>query len=121
MRKYRLVEAVTGRCLLPQVLAAERFLPRLLGLMGKRGLEPGTGLFFPQCSSIHMLFMRFPIDAVYVAGGEVKKVVHRLKPWRISWCPGAEGAIEAAAGWAEQAGLSAGTRIRFEQWAEAQP
>ena len=115
MSKLRLVDRATGRCLLPEVVVAQRFVPRLLGLMGRRSLKPETGLYLPRCSSIHMFFMRFPIDAVYLAGNEVRKIVHGLKPWRISWCRGADGVLEAPAGWARKAELSVGARVRLEQ------
>jgi len=89
MSKLRLVDCATGCCLLPEVVVAQRFVPRLLGLMGRRSLKPETGLYLPRCSSIHMFFMRFPIDAVYLAGNEVRKIVHGLKPMAhfvVPWC-----------------------------------
>jgi len=112
------VDEATGRCLLPEVRAAERFLSRLLGLMGRKALPPGTGLYFPRCSSVHMFFMRFPVDVVYFRGGVVKKIVRALGPWRISWCPGADGVLEAPAGWAQAVSLRPGMRVRLERWAE---
>ena len=36
------------------------------GLMGRRSLPPGDGLWLPASNGIHMMFMRFPIDAVFV-------------------------------------------------------
>jgi len=120
MRKLRLVDADTGRCLLRDVVAAQRLLPRFLGLMGRRGLPAGSGLYLPRCSSIHMFFMRFPIDVVYLADGVVKKVVDGLRPWRISWCPGADSVLEAPAGWARRVGLRTGARLRLEERTEAQ-
>jgi hypothetical protein len=45
---------------------ARTFWSRLLGLMGRAALEPGQGLLIYPESSIHMFFMRFPIDAVFV-------------------------------------------------------
>jgi len=35
------------------------------GLMFRRTLEPGRGLWLNPCNGIHMMFMRFPIDAVF--------------------------------------------------------
>ena len=37
---------------------AETFLPRCLGLMGKRSADPG--LLITRCSSIHTFFMTRP-------------------------------------------------------------
>ncbi len=38
--------------------------------MGRRTLAPGEGLWLPTDASIHMLFMRFAIDAVFLAAAE---------------------------------------------------
>ena len=120
MRTFRLLEAQTGRCLLEKVEAAERLLDRFMGLMGRSGLEPGAGMYLPGCSSIHMFFMRFPIDAVYLdRQNRVRKIVRRLKPWRLSCCLRAHSVIEAAAGWADEVGLAKGTQLAFEPCKEA--
>ena len=116
MRRLRVVEAGSRRCLLPEVQAADRFLARLLGLIGRRRLECGAGLYLPRCRSIHTFFVRFPIDVVYLDGNRtIKKVVAGLKPWRLSWCRGADSVLEAAAGWVAQAGLTEGMQVDFEQ------
>jgi len=97
-----------------------RLAERFLGLMGRKHLDAHTGMYFPRCSSIHMFFMRFPIDAVYLDRAKrVKKIVHDLKPWRISWCPGGDSVLEAPAGWARRVGLSVGTEVAFESKPEA--
>lgn len=83
----------------------ESFLQRFLGLMGRPSLPEGEGLYLPA-SSIHMMFMRFPIDALFVTGAGVDGVrgvvgmrAH-LPPWRGVVIPvrGAEGVIELPAG-----------------------
>ena len=40
-----------------------------MGLMGRSSLPPGDGLWLPDSNGIHMMFMRFPIDAVFVSSG----------------------------------------------------
>ena len=45
---------------------AETSLSRLVGLLGKRSLEPGTGLLIFPSQAIHTVAMRFPIDVVFV-------------------------------------------------------
>ncbi len=37
---------------------------RLVGLLGRAGLEPGTGLLIVPSSGVHTWGMRFPIDVV---------------------------------------------------------
>lgn len=64
---------------------ADSFFPRFLGLMGKKSLKHGAGLLITPCNSIHMMFMRFPIDAVFLGpGNEVLYIAEGIKPWRLS-------------------------------------
>jgi len=114
METFRIVKAATGEVVLEDGRAARKLLEKLLGLMGKRRLPEGQGLLLPRCSSIHMFFMRFPIDAVYLDKEKrVKKIVRALKPWRISWCPWADSVLEVPAGWADRVGLRAGDKLLF--------
>ena len=61
---------------------AGNLLTRGLGLMGRGGLGERGGLLIERCNGIHMMFMRFPIDAVFVdKKGVVVKTYERLLPW----------------------------------------
>jgi uncharacterized membrane protein (UPF0127 family) len=61
---------------------ARSFLARGLGLMGRGKLPVNGGLLIHDCNGIHMMFMRFPIDAVFVdKKGVVVKTYERLLPW----------------------------------------
>jgi uncharacterized protein len=70
-----------------KVLAAELEMPRTmfgrgLGLMFRRTLPSGRGMWLIPCNGIHMMFMNFPIDAVFLDSSErVKKVYRRLPAW----------------------------------------
>jgi len=98
---------VCERCLL-----AETPLTRLRGLLGRAGLERGEGLYLRPASSIHMWFMRFPIDAVFLDREDrVLRIVRELKPWRVSGCRGAKAVVELAAGESDRVGLREGERI----------
>ena len=89
---------------------------RVRGLLGRDALAPDEGLWIEPASSIHMWFMRFAIDVVYVArDGAVLKVVHAIKPWRLSACRGAHVALELAAGAAERCGVRAGDYVTLER------
>ena len=115
MDRFRLVNRRTGCCLLPNVWLAAGPLEQMAGLLGRRGLAPDTGMYFPGAWWIHMFFMRFPIDVVYLRDGTVKKLRHGLKPWRMSWCPGAKDCLEAPAGWADAVGLAVGDEVALEK------
>ena len=58
---------------------------RFVGLLGRSRLAEGEGLHILPCSSVHMFFMRIPLDVVYLdAGFRVVKTVPNLRQWRIS-------------------------------------
>jgi uncharacterized membrane protein (UPF0127 family) len=60
---------------------------RFMGLMGRRTLPAGHALWLTGTNGIHMFFMRFPIDAVFLgkAAGDGSRVVlsihRRVRPW----------------------------------------
>ena len=105
----------TGERLAEDIETAESFRTRLCGLMLRRALRPGLGLRIEPCSSIHMLFMRFRIDAVfYDRQGYVTKVARDLRPWTgIAFGGGGtRGVIEIPAGAA--GGTVVGDELLFE-------
>ncbi len=74
---------------------------RFRGLMLSRRLEEGSALIIEPCGSIHMMFMRFPIDAVfYDRDLRVTRVVRNLRPWTglAFGGRGARGVIELPVG-----------------------
>jgi uncharacterized protein len=78
---------------------ADRAVERMRGLLGRASLAPDEGMLFRPAGSIHMFFMRFPIDAVFCDGElRVVGVERGLKPWRMARRPGAKVVIELAAG-----------------------
>ena len=85
-------------------------LKRMKGLLGKSGLDPDEGLLFPYTGSVHMFFMRFPIDVVFCDEDlQVLEVVRGLKPWRTARRRGAKTTIELAVGSAD--GVQPGDRL----------
>jgi uncharacterized protein len=95
---------------------------RFMGLMGRRSLASGEGLFLTGSNGIHMFFMRFPIDAVFLgrAGSDgVRAVVsvHRaLRPWvgMVPLVRGADGVLELPVGAIETSGTLPGDRVRLD-------
>ncbi len=78
------------------------------GLMGRATLDADAGLWLPDSNGIHMMFMRFPIDAVFVgrpdpAQGGARAVVSvhpDLKAWTglVPLVRGAHGVLELPIG-----------------------
>lgn len=97
----------------PRLTIANSFWQRFKGLMFSKPLPLAQGLLIPRCSSVHSLFMRFPLDVVYLdPQGAVVKLVPNLKPWRLSWGGNAASqTLEMTAGGIVQCGLALGDRL----------
>ena len=96
-------------------VVADRVFPRLRGLLGRSSLPAGEGLLLTPERSIHMWFMRFPIDVVYAdRDGRVLKLVHAIRPWRMSACRGAKVALELPVGAIERSGVVVGDHLVIE-------
>lgn len=97
---------------------------RFMGLMGRPSLAPDAGLWLPGTNGIHMMFMRFPIDAVFLArpdaaDGGTRRVlsVHRaLRAWTglVPLVRGADGVLELPVGTIERTGTAAGDLVVLE-------
>jgi uncharacterized protein len=75
-------------------------------------LADGEALRITKTSSITMLFMRFPIDVVFLSRqGEVLKVAESVAPWRARSCRHSYAVLELAAGEAGRRGLAVGDRV----------
>ena len=110
--KTVVLKTADGRVVCERCLVADTALARMRGLLGRRGLESDEGLLLRPAPSIHTFFMRFPIDAVFLArDGEVLKIVPRLRPWRTAAARGAKAVVELAAGEADRREIHPGTRL----------
>jgi uncharacterized membrane protein (UPF0127 family) len=106
-------ESPADRVLATEVEVAESTLAQAKGLMFRSSIpddfalvmEVGSGGGLPLTSgpprqSVHMLFMRFPIDAIWLRDEEVVKTA-RLSPWTGIGVAKADRIIELPAGAAE--------------------
>ena len=114
-RVVRVENATKGSVVAERVRVASSTRDRTVGLLGSSGLEDDEGLWIERSPSIHMFFMRFPIDAVFVnASGRVTKIVPDLKPWRaVWWASGARDCLELAAGAAARSRTEPGDELRL--------
>jgi len=113
------VVAADGTPIAERVTLGIGFWTRFRGLMGRAALPEGEGLYLPD-TGIHMLFMRFPIDALFVApeaegSRRVVAVRHALPAWRglVLHVRGAQGVVELPAGTLARAGIAPGALVRF--------
>ena len=84
----RLVDRTTGEILALEVKTADTFWGRLRGLMFRHKFPRGGAMLFkfqkPGRHSVHMFFVRFPIDLIYLNSDfRVVELRARLKPWRV--------------------------------------
>jgi len=112
-----------GTVLADRLEVVGSFWGRFMGLMGRATLPAGTGLWLPGDNGIHMFFMRFAIDAVFLgrpdaAAGGARRVVaakRRLRPWVgiVPLVGAANGVLELPAGTIEATGTEVGDVIHL--------
>jgi len=113
--RFASVTTSGGAVVCDSCLIAESAWLRTRGLLGRRDLPDGEGILLRPASSIHMWFMRFPIDAVFLAKDlTVLKVVRDLAPWRMAARLRAHSVLELPAGTCERAGVREGDRLTIE-------
>jgi uncharacterized protein len=112
----KLVNLRNGALVALEVEHAHTLRARLRGLLGRSGLAEGAALVIEPCSSIHTFFMRFPIDAAFLAGdGKVVRAIGSLRPWRATRAyPSAALVVELPAGTLARTQTREGDALRFE-------
>ena len=112
----RVANKTRGTVAVERCRVARSLRDRTVGLLGTANVPAGEGLWIERSPSIHMFFMRYPIDAVFVDHeGRVVRIVERLRPWRIvAWVPGARDCLEMPAGAAQAAGIALGDELTLE-------
>jgi len=63
-RHIKIIDVTRNSVVGWDIVVASTCWLRLVGLLGKAGLEPGTGLLIAPSSGVHTWGMRFPIDVV---------------------------------------------------------
>ena len=111
MRRARLVRDDGSD--LVDIEIAETAWERAVGLLARRELAPGTGLWLAPTRSIHTWGMRFTIDVVFLDDTlRITRIFERVGPWRLlmgGWR--ARVAVELAAGEAARLDVEAGQQL----------
>ena len=103
-----------GRIVCEHVTVMDRYLSRMVGLLGRKSISSGEGVALRPGFSIHTAFMRFPIDVVFLdAELVVLKIDEAVRPFRTAACRGAREVVELRAGECERRGLSVGDRVTW--------
>ena len=111
-----------GTILAENIEHASGLWGKFKGLMGRPSLAPGAGLWLPESNGIHMMFMRFAIDAIILGrpeadGARLVVSVHERLP---AWCGlvplvrGAQGVLELPVGTIAATSTAVGDRIALD-------
>lgn len=113
-----------GAALATRLEVADGLWGRFMGLMGRPSLPGGDGLWLPGTNGIHMMFMRFPIDAVFLGppnpGGGGARTVLSVHPGLQAWTGlvplvrGAQGVLELPVGAIQRTGTAVGDMVMLE-------
>ena len=108
-------DATTGKELAGNLTVAQTFPARLKGLLGKKELPPGEGLWIKPCGSIHTFGMKFPIDAAFLDREmHVVGLAKSLQPNRVSpFFSKASSVLELPAGTLDATDTVVGNRIEI--------
>ena len=120
-RYVSIANTTRGTSLGTHVRVASSMRDRIVGLLRTPEVLPGEGLLIERTASIHMFFMPYAIDVVYVdREGRYTPTVSRLRPWRVVWwARGARDCIELRAGALDGTGTLPGDQLAFSEASEA--
>ena len=100
------------------IRVADRWWPRLRGMIGHPEPAKGEGLLLRPCQGVHMHWMTYPLDIVFLDdSGGVVGLYRGLRPWRFSKThKDATCAIEFPQGTLDRTGTAIGDRLT---WSDA--
>ena len=115
MPVFSAVNTTTQKELGQWIRQATTFFQRTRGLLGRKEIIKGEGLYIPACRSIHTFFMRFAIDVMFMDhDNRITRTVPSLKPFRIAFGPrNTAGVLELCAGTLKENHCAAGDKISF--------
>lgn len=115
MARLAVVRKEDGTVVCGSCEVADSAWTRSKGLLGRDALAEDGGILLSPGSSIHMFFMRFAIDAVFLDRDlRVVRVAAELKPWRMAAKRGAKAVLELPAGRCARVGVREGDRLTLE-------
>jgi uncharacterized protein len=102
--------------ILPRVRKTASLFDRAKWLLGYKHLEQGESLLLDPCSSIHTIFMLFPIDVIFLNKSDmITKIIHTMKPFRFAMALRSSSVLELMAGLAYKSGIQPGDHLIWEE------
>ena len=81
----RVLNKTQNRVIASKAVLADSFFTRAKGLLGRTSLSSDEALVITHCNSIHMFFMKFAIDAIFVdKTHHVVGLLEGIKPNQLS-------------------------------------
>ena len=112
----QIVNQTQNTLLAQKAFVADSLVLRFIGLLRHDFLPEGEGLIITQCKSIHMFFMKFAIDVIFVDRKKnVVGLLRAIQPFRLSpyyWR--SEYAIELPVGQIDRTKTRLGDKILWE-------
>jgi uncharacterized membrane protein (UPF0127 family) len=115
--RVEILNLTRGTSIATSARTARSIWARGRGLMFARELPQGTGLLIDPCGSIHMFFMRFALDVLYVDRDDrVVRVQRGIRPWRVGplYTKGARYVVELPVGSIDSSGTQVGDQVRID-------
>ena len=112
----KITNATKNTILAENARVAATFLGRAMGLLGRSSLSKGEALVLNDCRAVHMFFMKFSIDVIFLDQfNRVYGVIENLRPFQVS--PIfllAKRAIELPSGSIKESSTGIGDLIRMD-------
>ncbi len=112
----KIFNATKRTLLADDVKVARTFLERSIGLLNRENLKNKEALVLPSCQCIHMFFMKFSIDVIFM--GKDDKIIgmaDHVNPFEVSpFFIKAVTAIELPAGTIETTRSEIGDVVEFQ-------
>ncbi|MBN1670005.1 MAG: DUF192 domain-containing protein [Kiritimatiellae bacterium] len=109
-----------GRTVVAKVERLTTFAERSVGVLGRKSLGAGRGVYLRPCSAIHTFAVRFALDVFFLSREDrIVKVVRNLRPNRMAFGGlKAKAVLELEAGWLAEDALREGDVVTFAEGAE---
>src|SRR5580698_746119 len=112
---FKVIDITRGTIVGDSVELADTSLKRMFGLLGRRGLDAGEGLWIKPSSGVHTVGMAFKIDVVGLDRElKVIKLWRCLAPFRVtSVSLKMQSVLELPCGTISQAQLQVGDQVQI--------
>ena len=111
----RILNQTRNTVLAQDAILANTIISGMVGLLKHKSLAAGEGMLITPAHSIHMFFMKFAIDAIFInRKNMVVGLVKNIRPFQMSpyfWC--ATAVIELPSGTIELTQTRLGDQINY--------